>query len=256
MARFNQPRLWSVSVVLILSLLQFGCSKKLLAETADTSLAAGSPAANPVEPPPVSNPPSSSGSGPALGNFKPEPLAWEPARTEGKAWSEYVYKVIKEEAFATLDKASDLDIFCPAYYALKTEEKINVWGAILAGVAKYESSFNPTTRFKEPGMGTDGVTKQPVYSEGLLQLSYQDTQWYKFCEFDWSKDKNLAVTSPQKTIFDPYKNLRCGILILAQQVKRSGKVVLSSGVYWSTLRSGNGKVTEISAITKKIKFCK
>ncbi|MBX3016486.1 MAG: hypothetical protein KF767_01250 [Bdellovibrionaceae bacterium] len=190
--------------------------------------------------------------------FAYEPLSWESARSDSKPWSTYAFKVIREEAYDSLNKAIDADVFCPNYHNLSKDQRINFWGALISGITKFESGYNPTTRYHESTMGTDPITKQPVYSEGLLQLSYQDVQWAKYCEFDWSKDKNLKSTDPKKTIFDPYKNLRCGIKILAAQVNRTKEILLTSGVYWAVIREGGRyeKIDEIAVITKKLTFCK
>lgn len=190
-------------------------------------------------------------------SFKYEPLSWESSRSDAKNWSTYAFKVIREEAYDSLNTAIDADVFCPNYHNMSKDQRINFWGALISGITKFESGYNPTTRYHESTMGTDPITKQPVYSEGLLQLSYQDTQWASYCEFDWSKDKYLSATDPKKTIFDPYKNLRCGIKILAAQVKRTKEVLLTSGVYWAVIREGGRyeKIDEIVAITKKLSFC-
>lgn len=190
--------------------------------------------------------------------YKPEALSWETSRSEGKLWSTYVFKVIREEAFADLDRAMDVDLFCPRYDTLSTDQRINFWGALISGMSRYESNYSPVSRYHEDTMGTDPVTKLPVYSEGLLQLSYQDVQWAKYCEFDWSKDKLLSPTDPRKTILDPYKNLRCGIKILAAQVKKTREIVLSSGAYWSVIKEGSRyqKIDQIAAITQKLSFCR
>lgn len=190
--------------------------------------------------------------------YKPEPLSWEAARSEGKLWSTYAFKVIREEAFADLDRAMDVDIFCPNYDSLSKDQRINFWGGLFSGMARFESNYSPVSRYHEDTMGTDPVTKLPVYSEGLLQLSYQDVQWAKYCEFDWSQDKLLSPTDPKKSILDPYKNLRCGIKILAAQVKRTREIVLSSGAYWSVIKEGSRyqKIDQIAAITQKLSFCR
>ncbi len=107
-------------------------------------------------------------------------------------------------------------------------------------------------------MGTDPVTGKAVYSEGLLQLSYQDIEWAPWCKFNWSKDKNLSATDPRKTILDPYLNLDCGVGIMAQQIKKKGDIVVSSGVYWAVIKSG-GKyqhVSEIQSTVKSLSLCK
>jgi len=190
---------------------------------------------------------------------KMEPLSWESSsRPQASKWSAYAHDVIREEAFVNLNKAADAELFCPKYDSLTEDQKINFWGALFSGITKFESNYSPTSRMQETTMGTDPVTKQPVYSEGLLQLSYQDVQWAPYCEFDWSKDKYLSAKDPKKTILDPYKNLRCGILIMANQIKKKGNIVLSSGVYWAVLKRGGKyqKINDIIAITKKLSFCK
>lgn len=210
-----------------------------------------------VVPPPVT-PPATPTPTPPSSAFKMEPLSWEGSRADAKNWSKYIFEMIRDEAFTDLHKARDIETFCPKYDSLNMEQQINVWAALFSGVAKYESGYSPVSRMQETTMGTDPVTKKPVFSEGLLQLSYQDTQWAPYCEFDWSKDKYLAATDPKKTILDPYKNLRCGILIMARQVRSKGAVVLSSGVYWAVLKSGGKyqQITNIANIVKKLTFCK
>jgi hypothetical protein len=186
------------------------------------------------------------------------PLAWETAaKPERKNWSEFTLKIVSEE-FAKLDQVNDASLFCPQYSKLSKDEKINFWGMLIAEMALHESSWDPTSRMKEGSQGTDWVTGQPVYSEGLLQLSYQDISWAPYCEFDWNHDKNLSPRDPKKTILDPKKNLRCGIKILADQVASKKEIALKSDVYWAVLREGGeySKIKEISAdIKKRLEFC-
>lgn len=186
------------------------------------------------------------------------PLAWETkSRPERKNWSDYTLKVI-EAQFSNLDQATDAVVFCPNYTLLEEKYKLIVWGMLISEIALHESSWNPTTRSKEGTMGVDGVTKDQVYSEGLMQLSYQDTQWSSYCRFDWSKDKLLSPKDPRKTILNPYLNLSCGIRILAEQVARKKKIVLKNDIYWSVLHEGGkfSKVPEMAKdIRKRLDFC-
>ena len=185
-----------------------------------------------------------------------EPLVWEnkPAR---KVWSDYIFQVIQTDAVNLIAGADDIARFCPAYANLTINQKVNFWGQLMAAVSKYESAFDPLSRYQETTMGTDPITGQPVYSEGLLQLSYQDIQPYPFCEFDWNNDKNLSPTDPHKTILDPYKNLRCGTRIMAEQIQRHHKIAVSSGAYWSTLKDGGSYqvIDSIATLTKNLSFC-
>lgn len=204
----------------------------------------------PAPTPPPSNPPSSS---------KTYPLLWE-TRSEGKTWSTFVFNLFKNELATTfLPGTSDVTGFCPRYHTLTNDQRVNFWGLLVSAMTKYESNFSPTMRYKESTMGVDPVTGQHVYSEGLLQLSYQDVQWAKFCEFDWNKDKSLSPTDPRKTIFNPQKNLSCGIKILARQIQRKNKIAVTGkeGAYWAVLIPGGKytKLAEIQALTKKMPGC-
>lgn len=188
-----------------------------------------------------------------------EALAWETSsKPERAQWSAYLQKIILENWSTLINGADDIDSFCPTYSKLDNNERANVWAQLFVGIAKYESAYDPTSRMLESTLGTDAVTGKNVYSEGLLQLSYGDIQGWPFCDFDWSKDKSLSSTDPRKTILDPYKNLYCGVGIMAKQVTRKGAIVLSSGVYWSTLKK-NGtyqKISGIQSVVKSLSLCK
>ncbi len=196
-------------------------------------------------------------------NFSP---TWE-KKPEARAWSEFLYDLIDRELFVDLDKVTDMTRFCPTYKKLDREHKIYAWLELVSQMTYYESGWSPVSRMQED-MGTDPVTKKPVFSEGLMQLSYQDTVNYpkllKYpdCKIDWSKDKDLAVKDPNKTILNPYINLECGSRILADQIKRKRKIAMSSGVYWAVLRDNPYQfwkakvVDQIAAGVKKVSFCR
>jgi hypothetical protein len=199
--------------------------------------------------------PSIAAAGPTAGKIIP--LSWERAgNPERKRWTEYVTGQIGAK-LATFDRARDMDIFCPRYTHLDRTQKINVWSELIAEVAYFESGWDPTNRFLEAGLGKDPVTGVHVYSEGLLQLSYQDAVYRsQECDFNWHKDRGLPSRDPRKSILDPYKNLRCGIGILEEQIGSRRDIVLKSGEYWSTLRSYHSKVPQIAGeIKQRMKFC-
>lgn len=186
-------------------------------------------------------------------------LSWENTSAphpERKAWSQTVAAVLKERE-ASFAKAKDMKVYCPKFATLSSSGKLKALGELIVGITYYESGYSPTSRMIETNLGgksnpVDPITKRPVASEGLLQLSYQDIQWAKFCEFDWSKDKGLSDKDPKKTIMDPHKNLRCGIKILANQIDSKGEINLASGVYWAVLREG-GKYSKINEIAARVK---
>lgn len=188
---------------------------------------------------------------PTVASTLPE-LAWKKPE-----WTKFLVEQLSTKHYDSFSKASDNEKFCPKFKSLTKEQKVHVWSEMLVWVMYYESGWKPTSWMKED-MGIDPITKVQVKSEGLLQLSYQDMQWAKFCKFDWSKDKHLKQDDPKKTIFDPYLNMDCGLGIMARQIDRKGSIMLSSGVYWAVLKIG-GKFTKIDKITAKTKalpFCK
>jgi len=221
----------------------------------DTDMSGDIPAPpTPVGPPTLPSP----NQGP-ISSYVLKPLSWEsssqPAR---RNWSKYLHEIILKNWSSLLEDADDVVDFCPRYRSLSREQKANVWAQIFAAITKFESGYSPTSRMHETTMGTDPITRRPVYSEGLLQLSYQDMQWAPWCEFDWTADKNLSATDPRKTILDPYKNLYCGVGIMAGQVKSKGAIVLTSGVYWAVIKKGGRyqKIAEIQKITRSHSLCK
>ncbi len=195
-------------------------------------------------------------------NHKFEPLAWESTVKGSQAWSNIVYSVIQSEEPQMLGQntADDVEIFCPKYRSLNDNQRLNFWGQLIAGMVANESSFKLNNYYVEATFTQpDPVTGRQVASEGLLQLSYQDEKNYNLnCGFNWAVDKNYSDTDIRKSIFNPAKNLRCGIKILARQLTKQRAISTSTGVYWAVL-SKNGKFTkvpEIAAITKKLSFCK
>ncbi len=189
-----------------------------------------------------------------------EPLAWESKISGSSSWSKTVYLVIRTEEPQMLGQsvADDVEIFCPKYRTLTDTQRLNFWGQLLAAISKFESNWNPASYFVETTMGLDPITGRQVASEGLLQLSYQDEKSYGLdCGFDWPIDQQLKNSDSRKTIFNPHFNLRCGIKILARQLKKQRAISTTSGVYWAVLKK-NGtytKVSEISLLTKKLSFC-
>lgn len=177
-------------------------------------------------------------------------LSWE---TDSKRapWSDELVSMVRKN-FEVFQTASDVQQFCPKFKTLSDDQKLKALGEIIVGVIYFESAYNPTSWMTETTMGIDPITGKQVKSQGLLQLSYQDIQWAKFCEFEWSKDKLLSPSDPKATINDPYKNLRCGIQIMANQVRSRKSLTLTSGVYWAVLRI-NGKYSKIPQIILRVK---
>ncbi len=229
--------------------------------TPPTTTLPSTPNPNPNPEPPT---PTTSSTLPPVNPPNEKPIAWLPLSWEEKnpnrnVWSEYTFNVINEFGSAIVNESADIGRFCPKYSKLSTIQKINVIGQIISAMTKFESSYNPLSRMAE-NMGTDPVTGNQVHSEGLLQLSYQDTLHYKFCNFDWKADKPLHAKNPKDpriTILDPYKNLYCGIRILNQQVSKHKNIIIGKGAYWAVIKSDSNhhRISEITTMVKALPIC-
>lgn len=144
---------------------------------------------------------------------------------------------------------------CPKYNSLSRSQKVEFWVHMIAAITKRESGYNPKDRMRESTFAKpDNVTREPVYSEGLLQLSYSDMKTYpKECGnvFNWEKDKRIARDSQQKTIFDPMRNLYCGIRILDHISAKRRSIIFDNNHYWSVLKP-NGRYGKVPAILKDV----
>jgi hypothetical protein len=130
--------------------------------------------------------------------------------------------------------------FCPRFNRMSETDRRAYWAYFFQALAGAEAGLEPTTnvRHTEPEVAVkDAVTKRRVRSEGLLQLTYMDSDRYG-CDFDWDKDKQLAEKDPDKTILQPKNNLECGIKIMRNQLVDRGKPAVSRASYWSTLQPG------------------
>ncbi|MES2963058.1 MAG: hypothetical protein V4760_04150 [Bdellovibrionota bacterium] len=188
-----------------------------------------------------------------------QPLMWEAKRpADGPQWSVRTKEMIQQYGSNLLLGTDDIKTFCPSYNSLSVPQKVHFWAFLISAVTRYECYYDPAVRYVEPGMGNDPITGQPIASEGLLQLSYQDVLRHPYCnEFDWSVDSKLNPLDPKKTIFDPIKNLRCGIQILNKQIERQNKIGADTGGYWAVLipKNKHSKITQIVGHLKTVAFC-
>ena len=181
-------------------------------------------------------------------------LSWETKDIKNREWTRITLAAV-EKQFNKLDKAEDIEQFCPQYKTLDKEKKITVWGELISAMAFYESGWRTNVELTEISLGTDQVTGMVVTSQGLLQLSYGDTKWATWCEFDWEADKK-NVDNP--TILRAKNNLECGIAILANQVSKHKLITLSGKhAYWSVLKKDSKwkKIDGISKMVKRLSYC-
>lgn len=130
--------------------------------------------------------------------------------------------------------------FCPRFESLSAPDKRSFWAYFFQALAGAEAGLNPTTnvRHTDPEVAvTDPITHRITRQEGLLQLTYEDSDRYG-CDFDWDQDKQLPEHDASKTILQPKNNLLCGIKILKNQLIDLDEPLLTRKSYWSTLRPG------------------
>jgi len=110
------------------------------------------------------------------------------------------------------------------------------WKNVFKAMAYAESSFNLTSRYVETGIPTkDLVTGKHNTSEGLFQLSYQDSKIHG-APFNWELDKNKGPLDPTKTIFDLRNNTIGAMIILNKQLgKGLGLITKGNPYYWAVL---------------------
>jgi hypothetical protein len=181
-------------------------------------------------------------------------LSWETKNSKNIEWTKITLETA-ERYFSKLDKVEDMEQFCPQYKNLDKEKKILVWGELISAMAFYESGWRTNVELTEISLGTDSVTGMVVASQGLLQLSYGDTKWAKWCDFDWEADKK---NPEDPTILRAKNNLECGIGILANQVNKHKQITLSGKhAYWSVLKKDSKwkKIDGIAKMVKKLPYC-
>jgi hypothetical protein len=159
--------------------------------------------------------------------------AWDPI------WDGVIERALPAEMLSS-GVTGKVKPFCPRFKKLSEVDRRAFWAYVFQAMAAAEAGLVPTTdvRHTEPEVAVkDTVTKRMVRSEGLLQLTYMDSDRYG-CDFDWDKDKELPEKDPAKSILQPTNNLQCGVKIMENQIVTRGKPLASKASYWSTLQPG------------------
>jgi hypothetical protein len=134
----------------------------------------------------------------------------------------------------------DVRLFCPRFYEMSDTQKRDFWAYFFQALAGAEASLNPqaTARHTEPKLAkVEDVPVTKVRTEGLLQLTYADSQRYG-CPFDEAADRGLPIHDPRRTILQPKNNLICGVKILTNQLIDLHRPLVWGDSYWATLRPG------------------
>lgn len=160
------------------------------------------------------------------------------------------------------DRMSD---FCPRWEAMPADARLQFYADLLYAISGPESGWDRRVMFNETGILDratrrqliDPVTRRPILSEGLLQLSYADMRSYPQaeglgCRFDWEADRRAFLLDlqasagartfhsrhPTRSLLNPYAQLTCGVHVLNTLARRFPQEGFraAAGRYWSTMR--------------------
>lgn len=175
---------------------------------------------------------------------------WDDRAKHGRLWTRFTITALKNHGRSLyLSKApSDITDYCPRYRSLDENGRIDFWVKLISAIAAAESSYNPRDWYPEDMRDENG---NAVISRGLLQISMASSRGYG-CGMNSSED-----------LYDPQRNLECGVKILNRWIPRDGVVAtrrntlwLGAARYWSTLRPYNRSSAKIRALMRKSENCR
>ena len=189
-------------------------------------------------------PPAARPAGPALKAAPATPIAQQKQelgsdKTWNPAWDALVEKALPPDLLSGT-AAHAVAGFCPRFATEPEADKRAFWAYLFQALAGAEAGLDPTIQVRHTEAAVtriDKVSKRPVRQEGLLQLTYDDSDRYG-CDFNWQHDRRLPEKDPRRTILQPANNLGCGVRIVESQIIRQRKPLVTRSSYWSTLQPG------------------
>lgn len=132
-------------------------------------------------------------------------------------WTQTTLLTVREH-IASLEKARDIEDFCPGYANANPRSREICWLRVVGGIVRWESNFNASSAYYE--------RLAEAYSVGLMSLSPGESE--------------IAPTVEMLKI--PELNLQAGITMLAKHVARDGYLsgpegALGGAAYWAVLRA-------------------
>ncbi len=148
-------------------------------------------------------------------------------------WSEGVSKDLDDPALDELmsvklknDELRDLN--CPKFNSMSSKNKKLFWNVFMASMSASESSHNPKGFYDEQGT---------YDSYGLLQIDATNSRAHGCVKHDGSKPEGGKYgRSGGGDMYEPQTNLRCGLYILRNQLRKSGSLFYGKS-YWAVLRT-------------------
>jgi hypothetical protein len=177
------------------------------------------------------------------------PVKFAHVKSEGKfswqpIWNQHIVEAISAYGSALTNgpwqPVTEIVKLCPNYEKGSQKQKSAFWALFFASIARYESGFDPSKRFKE------GAALNYVYSEGLLQLSYGDEK----------NHANCPVSKAQGNILTPKANLQCGVSIMVNQIRKCQCLFTAKSFYWSVLTNKKTAIAQdMKAAVSDLGFC-
>jgi uncharacterized protein YraI len=172
---------------------------------------------------------------------------WDGKHADASRWSQYTADAIAQYGSAMRTKRpSDVASFCPNYANLDEKGRTQFWVGLVAAIARYESNYNPNTRYQENFKDSSGTA---VVSRGLLQLSAESARNY-----------GCSVSSGA-ALHDAKVNLTCGVRIINHWLAQDGVISAQTSDwrgaarYWAVLRKSS-TLGPIRAMTRGLSVCK
>lgn len=165
----------------------------------------------------------------------------KPNPSHSWSWDNELKRLI-EPKIEILQLATDVKELDAHFDSLTKDQKIDKFKEFFKWLAYYESAWNPKSQSVDVGVKNDRGT----WSIGLLQLSVVD-----------QKNLNIELGYDFDDLLLPVPNLKLGIEIMCNQVKKRGKLMIpkwehgNPSLYWATLCPG-GKYDQSAAILKQV----
>jgi len=174
-------------------------------------------------------------------------MPWDGKHADASRWTQYTADAIAQYGSAMRTKRpSDVASFCPNYANLDEKGRTQFWVGLVAAIAKYESSYNPNTRYQENFKDSSGTA---VVSRGLLQISAESARNY-----------GCSVSSGT-ALHDAKVNLTCGVRIINHWLAQDGVISAQTSDwrgaarYWAVLRKSS-TLGPIRTMTRGLSVCK
>lgn len=165
------------------------------------------------------------------------PLPWDSYNPKG-TWGYALEQALDQpyNSFLLDAPPSDMKDFCPKYSSLDKAHKVHFWQALVTQVSDLESSFLPYCASDE---GKYNPNAKGVISSGLVQISILSIKAACY------QSRGCTEIRSQDDLFDPAKNLHCGLGVMSCLVTRgsclscqdSAGAWTGIAAYWSTLRA-------------------